>query len=85
MRGTLVILMGLKNLPAIVAELRRHGRAAGTPAAVVAEGTTAAQRTVRTTLGELVAQVAAHAIRPPAVVVVGAVVTALAEPASETS
>jgi uroporphyrin-III C-methyltransferase/precorrin-2 dehydrogenase/sirohydrochlorin ferrochelatase len=80
LRGTLVILMGLKNLPAIVAELRRHGRHAGTPAAVVAEGTTAAQHTVRTTLGELAAQVAAHGIRPPAVVVIGEVVSTLAEP-----
>jgi uroporphyrin-III C-methyltransferase/precorrin-2 dehydrogenase/sirohydrochlorin ferrochelatase len=72
LRGTLVILMGMRHLPAIVAALTRHGRAPETPAAVVAEGTTAAQRTIHTTLGELPAR--ARDVRPPAVVVVGEVV-----------
>jgi uroporphyrin-III C-methyltransferase/precorrin-2 dehydrogenase/sirohydrochlorin ferrochelatase len=77
MRGTLVVLMGLKNLPAIVATLLDHGRAANTPAAVVQEGTMGSQRVVRTTLGSVAADTAAAGIRPPAVVVVGEVVTAL--------
>jgi len=40
---TLVILMGLGNLPMIAKELIRHGRAPATPAAVIASGTTDAQ------------------------------------------
>jgi uroporphyrin-III C-methyltransferase/precorrin-2 dehydrogenase/sirohydrochlorin ferrochelatase len=71
LRGTLVILMGMRNLPAIVAALTGHGRSPDTPAAVIADGTTAGQRVLRTTLGELPA--AASGLRPPAVVVVGEV------------
>lgn len=72
MRGTLVVLMGLKNLPAIAATLLAHGRSPDTPTAVVQEGTTASQRTVRTTLGAVTE--AASSFRPPAIVVVGEVV-----------
>ncbi|MGN9777948.1 uroporphyrinogen-III C-methyltransferase [Micromonospora sp. H33] len=78
LRGTLVILMGLKNLPAIAATLVAHGRPADTPAAVVQEGTTGAQRVLRSTLGTVAADVVAADLRPPAVVVVGDVVSVLA-------
>ena len=78
LRGTLVTLMGLKNLPAIAAALVAHGRPAATPAAVVQEGTTGAQRTLRSTLGEVAEDVAAAGLRPPAIVVIGDVVSALA-------
>jgi uroporphyrin-III C-methyltransferase/precorrin-2 dehydrogenase/sirohydrochlorin ferrochelatase len=77
MRGTLVILMGLKNLPAIAATLLDHGRAPGTPAAVVQEGTMDSQKALRSTLGAVADDTAAAGIRPPAVVVIGEVVTAL--------
>ena len=77
LRGTLVVLMGLRNLPAITATLVAHGRAPGTPVAVVQEGTTGGQRTLRSTLGEVVDQVTAAGLRPPATVVVGAVAVVL--------
>ncbi|MEG3636109.1 uroporphyrinogen-III C-methyltransferase [Micromonospora palythoicola] len=77
LRGTLVILMGLKNLPSIASTLLAHGRAAGTPAAVIQEATTGGQRIVRATLGEVAEAVTAAGLRPPAVVVVGDVVEAL--------
>jgi uroporphyrin-III C-methyltransferase/precorrin-2 dehydrogenase/sirohydrochlorin ferrochelatase len=77
LRGTLCVLMGLKNLAAIADTLRAHGRPADTPAAVVQEGTTAAQRVVRGTLATVAADVATAGIRPPAIVVIGDVVTAL--------
>jgi uroporphyrin-III C-methyltransferase/precorrin-2 dehydrogenase/sirohydrochlorin ferrochelatase len=80
MRGTLVVLMGLKNLAAITAALVGHGRAPDTPAAVVQEGTTGAQRSLRSTLGEVAGAVAGAGIRPPAVLVVGEVVTTIAPP-----
>ncbi|MFG2064160.1 uroporphyrinogen-III C-methyltransferase [Micromonospora sp. NPDC048871] len=77
LRGTLVILMGLKNLSAITATLLQHGRPADTPAAVVQEATTGGQRTLRSTLGSVAEDVAAAGVRPPAVVVVGDVVGVL--------
>jgi uroporphyrin-III C-methyltransferase/precorrin-2 dehydrogenase/sirohydrochlorin ferrochelatase len=77
MRGTLVILMGLKNLPAIAATLIAAGKPGATPSAVVQEGTTGAQRSMRSTLDTVAADTAAAGIRPPAVVVVGEVVDAL--------
>ncbi|MEV4694435.1 uroporphyrinogen-III C-methyltransferase [Micromonospora echinospora] len=77
LRGTLVILMGLKNLAAIAATLIAHGKPADTPAAVIQEGTTAGQRTLRCTLATVAADVEAAALRPPAIVVVGDVVHAL--------
>ncbi|PYC66025.1 uroporphyrinogen-III C-methyltransferase [Micromonospora arborensis] len=77
LRGTLVILMGLKNLAAITATLIAHGRSPQTPAAVVQEATTGTQRALRSTLGEVAADALAADIRPPAVVVVGDVVGAL--------
>ncbi|MFI6160717.1 MULTISPECIES: uroporphyrinogen-III C-methyltransferase [Micromonospora] len=77
LRGTLVILMGLKNLAAITGTLIGHGRPADTPVAVVQEGTTGDQRSLRSTLGAVAADVAEAGLRPPAVVVVGDVVGAL--------
>jgi uroporphyrin-III C-methyltransferase / precorrin-2 dehydrogenase / sirohydrochlorin ferrochelatase len=77
MRGTLVVLMGLKNLPKIAATLLAHGRAPRTPAAVVQEGTTGAQRVLRTVLSEVAAETAEAGFRPPAIVVVGEVVDVL--------
>ncbi|MEU5783827.1 uroporphyrinogen-III C-methyltransferase [Micromonospora lupini] len=77
LRGTLVILMGLKNLAAITATLIAHGRSPLTPAAVVQEATTGTQRVLRSTLGEVAAELLAADLRPPAVVVVGDVVDVL--------
>ncbi|MET8836202.1 uroporphyrinogen-III C-methyltransferase [Micromonospora sp. NPDC004540] len=77
LRGTLVILMGLKNLAAISATLVAHGKPAGTPAAVIQEGTTSGQRSLRSTLGTVAADVESAGLRPPAIVVVGDVVGTL--------
>ncbi|MFF5055847.1 uroporphyrinogen-III C-methyltransferase [Micromonospora sp. NPDC000663] len=77
LRGTLVILMGLKNLAVITATLMAHGRSPQTPAAVVQEATTGGQRVLRSTLDAVAADLAAADLRPPAVVVVGDVVHAL--------
>lgn len=77
LRGTLSILMGLKNLPAIAAVLQEHGRAPDTPVAVIQEGTTRDQRVVRAQLSTVADAVKEAALRPPAVIVVGPVVDAL--------
>ncbi|MEV0565485.1 uroporphyrinogen-III C-methyltransferase [Dactylosporangium sp. CA-152071] len=78
LRGTLSILMGLKNLPAIAAVLQEHGRAPDTPVAVIQEGTTRDQKVVRARLSTVADAVKEAALRPPAVIVVGPVVDALA-------
>jgi uroporphyrinogen III methyltransferase/synthase len=72
--GTLVFLMGVKNLPAIVANLRREGKPADTPAAVIRWGTKAGQRTVIGTLETIVGKAAEAQVEPPSVVVIGEVV-----------
>jgi uroporphyrin-III C-methyltransferase/precorrin-2 dehydrogenase/sirohydrochlorin ferrochelatase len=74
MRGTLVLMMAIERLAAIAETLIRHGRDPRTPAAAIQEGSTSAQRMVRSTLGEIAAAVAREGIRPPAIVVVGDVV-----------
>jgi uroporphyrin-III C-methyltransferase/precorrin-2 dehydrogenase/sirohydrochlorin ferrochelatase len=75
LRGTVVVLMGVDTAPAIAETLVAHGRAPETPVAIVSNGSTPAQRVVRTTLAGLPGTVADGGIRPPAVWVVGAVVT----------
>lgn len=74
LRGTLVVLMGVETAPAIADALVGHGRAPDTPVAVVVEGTTDAQRVLRTTLAGLARTMADEGVRPPAVWVVGDVV-----------
>ena len=71
---TLVILMGVANLSHIVQNLLDAGVDAGTPAAIIEDGTTHRQRTVNAPLCELVEQAANARIRPPAVIVIGDVV-----------
>jgi uroporphyrin-III C-methyltransferase len=69
---TLVVLMGLKNLPQIAGELARHGLSPETPVAVIRCGTTQAQETVTGTIADIAGK-AAH-LKSPAVIVVGKVV-----------
>ncbi len=72
--GTLVFLMGVKNLPHIVAQLRNHGRPAETPAALVRWGTTSRQQTVVGTLADIVTRAREANMGAPAIIVVGDVV-----------
>jgi uroporphyrinogen III methyltransferase/synthase len=72
--GTLVCLMGVGNLPQIVAKLIEHGRDPRTPVAIVQEGTEARQKTVTGTLADIVVKAREADIKPPAVTVVGEVV-----------
>ncbi len=69
--GTLVLLMGVRGLPAISRALVAGGRAADTPAAVIASGTTARQHVVSGTLGTIAALAAD--VANPAITVVGEV------------
>ena len=67
--GTLVILMGASGLAHIAARLIAGGRAPGTPAAAVRNGTRPDQQTVRATL----ATIADAGVRAPSAIVVGEV------------
>lgn len=72
--GTLVILMGLSQLPRIRDRLIASGRSPETPAAAIAAGTRPDQRVVTATLAELPEMVAAAQLVAPALIVVGDVV-----------
>ena len=56
--GTLVLYMGVRNLPEIADRLTAAGRDPAEPAAAVERGTRSGQRTVTATLAELAAAVA---------------------------
>ena len=72
---TLVFYMGLVGLPEICARLLEHGRAAGTPVALVQQGTTSNQRVWVGTLADMPARVANEEIKPPTLIIVGEVVS----------
>jgi uroporphyrin-III C-methyltransferase/precorrin-2 dehydrogenase/sirohydrochlorin ferrochelatase len=69
--ATLVGYMGVTSLPNVVKQLLAGGMAATTPAAMVQEGTTAAQRSVISTLAELPEVVEREGLGPPALFVIG--------------
>ena len=73
--GTLVFLMGLSELHQIGDLLIANGKDAHTPAAVIASGTTARQRCVTGELGRIAAISEKSDIQPPAILVVGDVVS----------
>jgi sirohydrochlorin cobaltochelatase len=66
----LVILMGMRHLPAIVARLIREGVAPDTAATCVADASLPEQRTARARLEDLPAEVAAAALANPATVII---------------
>jgi uroporphyrin-III C-methyltransferase/precorrin-2 dehydrogenase/sirohydrochlorin ferrochelatase len=72
--GTLVLLMAITHLDVITAELIKRGREAGTPVAVIQDGTLPDQHVLVSSLGQVAADAARHGIHPPAVVVIGEVV-----------
>jgi len=72
--GTLVLLMAVAQLEQIAAELIKHGRDAGTPVAVISDGTTPRQQVLTSSLVQVAADADRLGVRPPAVVVVGEVV-----------
>jgi uroporphyrinogen III methyltransferase / synthase len=72
--GTLVFLMGMKQLPGITAALTAHGLDPETPAAAIRWGTTGRQATQTATVATLAARVRAAGLGPPACIVVGGVV-----------
>ena len=72
--GTLVFLMGVKNIEKIVKELKDNGRAPKTPAALIRWGTTPRQEILTGTLANIATLTRERKFAPPAILVVGEVV-----------
>jgi uroporphyrin-III C-methyltransferase/precorrin-2 dehydrogenase/sirohydrochlorin ferrochelatase/uroporphyrin-III C-methyltransferase len=72
---TLVIYMGLANLPAIARLLIEHGLPADFPVAAIQSATTADQRVVVSTLSDIATDVQKAELQPPTLVIVGRVVS----------
>jgi uroporphyrin-III C-methyltransferase/precorrin-2 dehydrogenase/sirohydrochlorin ferrochelatase len=70
---TLVVLMGVDNLGSIVSALVKAGRAGDTPLACVMDGGLSSQKVVLSTLETVVRSGPPAGLRPPAVIVIGAV------------
>ncbi|WP_420716053.1 uroporphyrinogen-III C-methyltransferase [Mycobacterium sp. 94-17] len=73
MTGTIVLLMAVERIELFAEALMKGGRPADTPVLVVQHGTTAAQHTLRATLVDTPEKIRAEGIRPPAIIVIGAV------------
>jgi len=72
--GTLVFLMGVKNIEKIVRELKDNGRSPKTPAALIRWGTTPRQKILEGTLADIVNLARDRKFVPPAILIVGEVV-----------
>lgn len=73
--GTIVFLMGVKNLPNIVERLQKYGKDSKTPVALVRWGTTTNQETVTGTLATIVDNVNKAGLKSPSIIIVGEVVS----------
>ncbi len=72
--GTLVFLMGVKNLHQIAANLMVYGKEGDTPAALIRWGTTEDQETLTGTLSDIARKSEYRQFSPPSILVVGSVV-----------
>lgn len=71
--GTLVLLMAVERIELFARVLMAGGRPADTPVMVIADGTTAAEKILPANLSDVAKKIRDEGIRPPAVIVVGAV------------
>jgi uroporphyrin-III C-methyltransferase len=68
---TIVVYMGIHNLPYIIDRLLKAGLSPDTPIALIRWGTTAAQEELIGTLDSINAQVKASGFSAPAIIVIG--------------
>lgn len=73
MRGTIILIMAVKNAPAIAESLMntQGGQKPETPVAVIENASTIKERVVTTTLGDLGATMESEDVRPPAIILIG--------------
>ncbi|MCU0632550.1 MAG: uroporphyrinogen-III C-methyltransferase [Methanolinea sp.] len=72
--GTLVILMGVRNIPDITRSLVAHGKSPETPVAIIERGLRPDQRVTTGTLQTIAGISRERKVRPPAIIVIGDVV-----------
>ncbi|MEW6592798.1 MAG: uroporphyrinogen-III C-methyltransferase [Candidatus Hadarchaeota archaeon] len=75
--GTVVVLMAVENLGEVVEKLKRMGKPAATPCALISSGATDEERLAVSTLGRIFDFSRRAGLRAPAVLVVGEVVSGL--------
>ncbi|MBV8860240.1 MAG: uroporphyrinogen-III C-methyltransferase [Mycobacterium sp.] len=73
MSGTIVLLMAVERIELFAEALLQGGRPADTPVLVVQHGSTTAEHTLRATLADASEKIRSEGIRPPAIIVIGAV------------
>lgn len=71
----IVIYMAMRHLPSIVENLLAAGRSAGEPVAIISRATLPEQVVLETRLSDCVEEAREAAIEPPALVVIGSVVS----------
>ena len=76
---TIVVLMGVATLPELVSQFAHHGAVPTTPVAIIEKAFSHEQRTLRSTLGEVIADAERVGVSNPAVIVIGEVAVLGAE------
>ncbi len=74
LQGTLVFLMGVKNLSIISGDLIKYGKDPETPVGIIEKGSTSRQRVIRGTLSNIVEIAEKEDVKPPAIIIIGGVV-----------
>jgi uroporphyrin-III C-methyltransferase len=74
-RQTVVLYMGVNNLPEICRQLMAHGLPGDTPAALVEKATLPDERCITGTVADLPSLALRHQVRPPALIMIGSVVS----------
>ena len=74
LQGTLVFLMGVKNLSLISGDLMKYGKDPETPVGIIEKGSTSKQRVIRGKLSDIVEIAAKEDVKPPAIIIIGGVV-----------
>ena len=69
----IVIYMAMSKLPVIVDKLMAAGRAADEPVAIVTHATTPQQKTLVSSLSQIVGDVEQNGLQPPSIIVIGGV------------
>jgi uroporphyrin-III C-methyltransferase/precorrin-2 dehydrogenase/sirohydrochlorin ferrochelatase len=76
---TVVVLMGVATLPELVAQFEIHGASASLPVAIIEKAFSHEQRTLRSTLADVVHDAERVGVSNPAVIVIGEVAALGAE------
>ncbi len=75
--GTIVVLMGMGNIPRISKALVDGGMPSSTPVAVIVNGSTPRQKVLRTTISRAADDVEANGMKAPGIIVIGGCVTTM--------